>query len=114
MNQVDLHVHSTRSDGTLTPTKLVNYAIEKKLSAFALTDHDNILSHKIATDYVKEIGANLEIIQGVEINTIYNSGVANLKSIVDERREEIYRRNDETNGEERERIRRNNTSMWIL
>ena len=40
MNIVDLHVHSTKSDGTLTPTELVNYAIEKGLSAFALTDHD--------------------------------------------------------------------------
>ena len=40
MNIVDLHVHSTKSDGTLTPAELVNHAIEKGLSAFALTDHD--------------------------------------------------------------------------
>ena len=36
---VDLHVHSTRSDGTYTPTQLVDYAREKGLSAFALTDY---------------------------------------------------------------------------
>lgn len=37
---VDLHVHSTKSDGTFTPCQLVDYAMEKGLSAFALTDHD--------------------------------------------------------------------------
>ena len=37
---IDLHVHSTVSDGTFTPCELVHYAIEKNLSAFALTDHD--------------------------------------------------------------------------
>lgn len=35
---VDLHVHSTASDGTFTPSQLVDYASEKGLSAFALTD----------------------------------------------------------------------------
>lgn len=39
---VDLHVHSTCSDGTYTPTELVDYAREKGLSAFALTDHDTV------------------------------------------------------------------------
>ena len=36
MNIIDLHVHSTKSDGSMTPTELVHYAIEKGLSAFAL------------------------------------------------------------------------------
>ena len=40
MEIVDLHVHSTKSDGSFTPSELVNYALEKGLSAFALTDHD--------------------------------------------------------------------------
>ena len=39
---IDLHVHSTVSDGTFTPCELVHYAIEKNLSAFALTDHDTL------------------------------------------------------------------------
>ena len=37
---IDLHNHSTKSDGTLTPSELVVHAMEKGLSAFALTDHD--------------------------------------------------------------------------
>ena len=42
MPPVDLHVHSNRSDGTFSPSQLVDYAIEKGLAAFALTDHDTI------------------------------------------------------------------------
>ena len=37
---VDLHVHSTESDGTFTPPDLVTEAKRTGLSAFALTDHD--------------------------------------------------------------------------
>lgn len=69
--KLDLHIHTTYSDGVFSPKQIVDTALQQELNVIALTDHDNILSHKIATDYVKEIGANLEIIQGVEINTIY-------------------------------------------
>ena len=42
MHTVDLHVHSTKSDGSLSPSQLVDLAGEKGLDAFALTDHDTI------------------------------------------------------------------------
>ena len=42
MDYIDLHVHSTASDGTFTPSELVEYALKKGLMAFALTDHDTI------------------------------------------------------------------------
>jgi predicted metal-dependent phosphoesterase TrpH len=42
MHPIDLHTHSTRSNGTYTPTELVQYAALKGLSAIALTDHDTI------------------------------------------------------------------------
>lgn len=42
MQAVDLHVHSNRSDGTYSPTQLVDYAMEKGLAAIALTDHDTV------------------------------------------------------------------------
>lgn len=69
MKTVDLHVHSTKSDGSYTPTELVNYAIEKGLSAFALTDHDT-------TDGIDEAlaaaqGKNIEVIPGIEFSTEY-------------------------------------------
>ncbi len=42
MRPIDLHTHSNRSDGSYTPTELVDYAVAKGLAAVALTDHDTI------------------------------------------------------------------------
>lgn len=39
---IDLHCHSTVSDGVLTPTEIVNHAAEKGLRVLALTDHDDV------------------------------------------------------------------------
>ena len=69
MNIVDLHVHSNKSDGSLSPTELVNYALEKGLSAFALTDHDT-------TDGIGEAlkaaeGRPIEVIPGIEFSSEY-------------------------------------------
>ena len=69
--KIDLHIHTTYSDGMLSPTAIVDTALECKLDCIALTDHDNVLSHKIAQDYINNNNFKLEIIPGVEINTIY-------------------------------------------
>ncbi len=69
--KIDLHIHTTYSDGMLSPVEIVNTARECGLDCIALTDHDNILSWKIASDYVKDNNINLQIIPGVEINTLY-------------------------------------------
>lgn len=53
MNIVDLHVHSNCSDGTFSPRELVDYAMEKGLSAFALTDHDTVNGLTEAIHYAK-------------------------------------------------------------
>lgn len=52
---VDLHVHSTFSDGTFTPSQLVDYAMEKGLTAFALTDHDTTDGLPEALAYAKKL-----------------------------------------------------------
>lgn len=57
---VDLHVHSTRSDGTFTPTELVDYAVKKGLSAFALTDHDTVDGLDEAMQYAAGLRAQAE------------------------------------------------------
>lgn len=75
---VDLHVHSTRSDGTFTPAQLVDYAMEKGLKAFALTDHDTTDGLAEALAYTNCLRANLplekrclvpEVIPGIELST---------------------------------------------
>lgn len=55
MLPVDLHVHSNRSDGTYSPTELVDYAMEKGLAAFALTDHDTVDGLDEAISYAEEL-----------------------------------------------------------
>jgi predicted metal-dependent phosphoesterase TrpH len=42
MQTIDLHTHSTFSDGSCTPTEILQRAHEKGLAALAVTDHDNV------------------------------------------------------------------------
>ena len=69
--KIDLHIHTTYSDGTFSPEMVVDTAVDCGLDVIALTDHDNVLSHKVAGDYIKKNNIKLEILPGVEINTIY-------------------------------------------
>ena len=69
MNTVDLHVHSNKSDGSFTPSELVDMAIAKGLTAFALTDHDTTAGVKEAVAYGQEKG--IEVIPGIEFSTEY-------------------------------------------
>lgn len=74
MTRIDLHTHSTASDGTLSPKELVDYAVEKKLSAIALTDHDTIdgLDEAICTaEKYKGTENEIEVIPGIEFSTEY-------------------------------------------
>lgn len=73
MNAVDLHVHSNRSDGTCSPTELVDYAIEKGLSAFALTDHDTVDGLEEAISYAASLSGPMipEVVPGIELSTEY-------------------------------------------
>ncbi len=67
--KIDLHVHTTYSDGTFDPKEVVNSAIELGLTTIAITDHDNMLGYYCAKKYIEENEKSLNIIPGVEINT---------------------------------------------
>ena len=73
--KTDLHIHTYYSDGVFSPEKIVDTAIDVGLQVIALTDHDNVLSYKVAIKYLKKENKEdkLEIIQGVEINTLYKN-----------------------------------------
>lgn len=75
MKLVDLHVHSNASDGTLTPSQVVNLAVKKELLAIALTDHDTICGVFEALAAAK--GLPLEVIPGIEISCIYRGNAEN-------------------------------------
>jgi len=63
---IDLHTHTTASDGTFTPTELVKLAKETGLSAIAVTDHDTLLGLPEAMEAGKEYG--VEVIPGAELS----------------------------------------------
>ena len=69
MKIVDLHVHSTKSDGSYTPRELVEYAVKKGLAAFALTDHDT--TEGLAEAFLAAEGKDIEMIPGIEFSTEY-------------------------------------------
>lgn len=69
MKRIDLHVHSNASDGTFTPSELVRYALEKGLSAMALTDHDTVSGVEEAVQAAA--GSGLLLIPGVELSAEY-------------------------------------------
>ncbi len=69
MNAVDLHVHSSKSDGSFSPAALVDYAIEKGLCAIALTDHDTI--DGVGEALAAARGKNIEVIPGIEFSSDY-------------------------------------------
>lgn len=76
MKYIDLHVHSTASDGSLKPSELVNYAAAKNLSAFALTDHDTVDGIDEALKEAERINYYaddkvISVIPGIELSAEY-------------------------------------------
>lgn len=71
--KTDLHIHTYYSDGVFTPEKIVDTAVDVGLQAIAITDHDNVLAYNVAQDYIKEKGLELEVIRGIEVNTLYKN-----------------------------------------
>ncbi len=71
-NFVDLHTHSTASDGIYAPTQLLHMASEAGLRVLALTAHDTTNGVREAAQAAHELG--IEFIPGIEINTDTNGG----------------------------------------
>jgi predicted metal-dependent phosphoesterase TrpH len=69
MPGIDLHAHSTRSDGTFTPAELIRLAGERRLDAVALTDHDTTDGLEEAAATAAEVG--LGFVPGVELSATY-------------------------------------------
>lgn len=73
---IDLHIHSTASDGTFTPTEIVNNAIklagDKNPVVIALTDHDTVAGTDEFQQAASKYKERLTAISGVEISTDYH------------------------------------------
>lgn len=71
--KADLHIHTYYSDGAFSPEKIIDTAVDVGLDAIAITDHDNVLAYDVANRYLQEKGYNLELIKGIEVNTLYKN-----------------------------------------
>ena len=67
MNTIDLHIHTTVSDGAHTPEEVVALAHERGLRVMSITDHDNVAGVAPAIEAARSVGG-LEIIPGIEIS----------------------------------------------
>ena len=81
MKRIDLHVHTTASDGTASPKEAVKLAKEAGLSAIAITDHDTVSGYAEAAEAGAKYG--LEVVPGIEISTKYGRAVHILGYYID-------------------------------
>ncbi len=65
----DLHTHTTASDGSLTPSELVNFAHERGVGVLAVTDHDTVAGCAEAADAASK---DLSVICGIEFSTTWS------------------------------------------
>ena len=70
---IDLHTHTTVSDGTDTPAQLVNKALAQGLDTLAITDHDAIAGWSSA---VQTLRGDLKLVLGAEISCLTKAGVS--------------------------------------
>ena len=67
---LELHSHTTCSDGSLTPAELVEFAARQGVKALAITDHDTMAGWDEAISAAAPLG--VEIVPGLELSTVYN------------------------------------------
>lgn len=68
---IDLHMHSTFSDGTLTPTQLVELAKKNNIEVMAITDHDNVDGLKEGRIEAEKVG--ITFVNGIEVSANFLS-----------------------------------------
>ena len=71
MLKADLHIHTTLSDGMLSPEKLIELALDTDLDVIAITDHDT--SEAVSRARTAALETPLEVLRGVEISTRYEN-----------------------------------------
>lgn len=86
--KVDLHIHTTCSDGVYSPQEIVVRAKKAGLDIISITDHDNLAGVTTAVEYGRQMG--VEVIPGVEISTdIEDKEVHLLGYFIDVKHEEF-------------------------
>jgi len=85
---IDLHIHSTFSDGLFSPQKIMEIARERPLRAVSITDHDTVAASHSAAEIGRAFG--IEVISGIEIGVAFrNCEVHLLGYFIDDQSEPI-------------------------
>ena len=102
MKIVDLHAHTTASDGSYTPAELVRYAKKKGLSALAITDHDTIAGVEEASIEGRKLG--IRVIPGAELSTRMDDCDVHMTSLfINCKNEQLIKRLDDMAASRQER-----------
>ncbi|MDZ7672509.1 MAG: PHP domain-containing protein [Halanaerobiales bacterium] len=100
---VDLHLHTTYSDGSFTPEELILEAKKLNYSAIAVTDHDTVAGLNQVIQFGKKYG--IETVPGIEFNTSYkNCDVHILGYFIDRKSNKLLKLLKKIKDERRERI----------
>ena len=87
MKKIDLHVHTTASDGSCSPAEIAELAKKQGLSAVAITDHDTVSGYLSASEKGRELG--IEVVPGIEISTKYGGAIHILGYYIDVNSEKL-------------------------
>lgn len=71
--RIDLHSHTTSSDGRLSPQALIDRALSFDIEVLAITDHDTTDALTIAHDYINQQQLPITLIDGIEISTVWQN-----------------------------------------
>lgn len=66
---IDLHCHTTVSDGALSPTELLNLAIQRDLDMLSITDHDSVDGYR----QIEDLDLGFKLIAGIEFSTTWRN-----------------------------------------
>ncbi len=71
--RIDLHSHTTASDGRLTPEQLIDRALSFNIEVLAITDHDNLDALDDAQAYIDANQLPIKLINGIEVSTVWQN-----------------------------------------
>lgn len=69
-SRIDLHCHTTASDGALAPADLLRRASERGIETLAITDHDTLAGYRDVSALAAELG--IELITGIELSCVWS------------------------------------------
>lgn len=87
---IDLHAHTTCSDGSLTPSEMVELAAKSGLAAVAITDHDSVTGIDEALDAGRRFG--IRVVPGLELSTKHKNRSVHLVGLFPDTRSEALQK----------------------